>query len=161
METKYLLKKYDENIYKRIEKNLTEESNKLNEEMEQSRLKVKELGNQKKWIDWLSSYSDKIDEYEKYSPEQQKEFLDGIIDKILVRFDQETKHHHLKISFIMPLVDDGIKYKSQNIKDGYDLIDGKNDTGIAIQPPTAGRKSKLNTPSQNYSTVTDFAKLRG
>ena len=51
METKYLLKKYDETIYKKIEKNLTKELKKLNDEMEQSRLKIKELGSQKKWID--------------------------------------------------------------------------------------------------------------
>jgi len=161
METKYLLKKYDESIYKRIEKNLNEELNKLNEEIEQSRLKVKELGNQKKWIDWLSSYNDKIDEYEKYNPEQQKEFLDGIIDKILVRYDEKTNHHHLKISFIMPLVDDGIKYKSKDTKGGYDLIDGQNSTDISIsKEKTWGIEKKL-TPQPNYSTVTDFAKLRG
>ena len=48
METKYLLKKYDETIYQKIEKNLTDEMKKLNDEMEQSRLKIKELGSQKK-----------------------------------------------------------------------------------------------------------------
>lgn len=158
METKYLLKKYDENIYKRIEKNLTEELNKLNDEIEQSRLKVKELGNQKKWIDWLSSYNDKIDEYEKYNPEQQKQFLDGIIDKIRVHYDEKTNHHHLKISFIMPLIDDGIKYKSKNKKDGYDLIDGQNHTQIGIKPTPRGKKS---THLLNYSTVTDLAKFLG
>ena len=155
METKYLLKKYDESIYKIIEKNLTDELNKLNNEIEQSRLKVKELGNQKKWIDWLSSYNERIDEYEKYTPEQRKEFLDGLIDKIMVHFDEKTNEHHLKISFIMPLVDDGVKYKSKNKKDGYDLIDGSKDTAIGIKPQKAGRKSKLNTPYPNYSTVTD------
>ena len=55
----------------------------------------------------------------------------------------------------MPLVDDGIKYKSKNKKDGYDLIDGSKDTAIGIKPQKAGRKSKLNTHLLNYSTVTD------
>ena len=32
----------------------------------------------------------------------------------------------------MPLVDDGIKYKSKDTKDGYDLIDGQNSTEISI-----------------------------
>ena len=49
--------------------------------------------------------------------------------------------------------DDGIKYKSKNNKDRYDLIDGSKDTAIGIKPKKVGRKSKLNTPSQNYSTV--------
>ena len=59
------------------------------------------------------------------------------------------------------LVDDGIKYKSKNKKDGYDLIDGSKDTAIGIKPQKAGRKSKLNTHLLNYSTVTDFARFLG
>ena len=52
----------------------------------------------------------------------------------------------------MSLVDDGIRYKSDNKKDGYELVDGKKYTGIGIKPTPRGKKS---TPSQNYSTVTD------
>ena len=53
----------------------------------------------------------------------------------------------------MPLVDDGIKYKSKNKKDGYDLIDGQKSTAISIsKEKTWGIKKKL-TPQQNYSTV--------
>ena len=111
METKYLLKKYDETIYQKIEKNLSDELTKLNDEIEQSRLKIKELGNRKKWIDWLSAYNDRIEEYENYTEEERKIFLEGIIEHILVRYDKETNEHHLKISFVMPLIDDGIRYK--------------------------------------------------
>ena len=50
----------------------------------------------------------------------------------------------------MPLVDDGIKYKSKNRKDGYDLIDGSKDTAIAIKPTPKGKKT---THLPNYSTV--------
>ena len=60
--------------------------------------------------------------------------------------NEKTNEHHLKISFIMPLVNDGIRYKSDNKKDGYELVDGKKYTGI-------GRKPKSNTPQKNYSTV--------
>ena len=55
----------------------------------------------------------------------------------------------------MPLVDDGIKYKSDNKSDGYELIDGTKDTDLGIKPQKAGRKPKLNTPYPNYSTVTE------
>ena len=69
----------------------------------------------------------------------------------MVHFDENTNEHYLKISFIMPLVDDGIKYKSKNKKDGYDLVDGSKDTAIGIKPTPRGQKS---TPLPNYSTVT-------
>jgi hypothetical protein len=159
METKYLLKKYDETIYQKIEKNLTKELSKLNDEIDQSRLKIKDLGNQKKWVDWLSSYNERIEEYENYSPKERKVFLDGIIEKILVRYDKKLNEHHLKISFVMPLIDDGTKYKTKDKSDGYELVDGETDTVIGFQPPKDGRKGK-NTPKQDYSTVTVTGKLR-
>ena len=34
----------------------------------------------------------------------------------------------------MSLVDDGIRYKLDNKKDGYELVDGKKYTGIGIKP---------------------------
>ena len=155
METKYHLKKYDETIYQRIEKNLSEELSKLNDEIEQSGLKIKELGNQKKWVDWLSSYSARIEEYENYSPEERKVFLDGIIENIFVRYDRELNEHYLKISFVMPLIDDGIKYNTYDKSDGYELVDGETDTVIGFQPTKGGRKGKK-TPLLNYSTVTEY-----
>ena len=108
---------------------------------------------QKKWIDWLSSYNDRLEEYEQYSPEQRKDFLEGIIDNILVRYDKESNEHHLKISFIMPLVDDGIKYKTDDKSSGYDLVDGETDTVIGITPTPRGKKS---THLLNYSTVIEY-----
>lgn len=55
----------------------------------------------------------------------------------------------------MSLVDDGIRYKSDNKKDGYELVDGTKDTGIGIKPQKVGVKPKSNTPYPNYSTVTE------
>ena len=60
----------------------------------------------------------------------------------------------MQISFIMSLVDDGIRYKSDNKKDGYELVDGKKYTGIGIKPQKVGIKPKSNTHLPNYSTVT-------
>jgi len=53
----------------------------------------------------------------------------------------------------MSLVDDGIRYKSDNKKDGYELVDGNKYTGIGIKPQKVGLKSKSNTHLLNYSTV--------
>ena len=55
----------------------------------------------------------------------------------------------------MPLVDDGIKYKSKNKKDGYELIDGQNSTTISISKEKTWGIDKKLTPLLNYSTVTE------
>jgi hypothetical protein len=49
----------------------------------------------------------------------------------------------LKISFVMPLIDDGVEYKSDNKSDGYHLVDGVTGTIIAIKPTPLGRKEKI------------------
>jgi len=51
VETNNLLKKYDEVVYTRIASNLDAELKSKKDELEQTRLKRKELGNQKKWLD--------------------------------------------------------------------------------------------------------------
>ena len=58
----------------------------------------------------------------------------------------------IKIPVIVGIVDSGIKYKTKDKSEGYDLVDGKRETGIRFQPPPSGRKGK-NTPQQNYFTV--------
>ena len=55
----------------------------------------------------------------------------------------------------MPLIDDGIKYNTDDKSDGNELVDGETDTVIGFQPTKGGRKGK-NTPLPNYSTVTDW-----
>jgi len=67
----------------------------------------------------------------------------------------------MQISFIMSLVDDGIRYKSDNKKDGYELVDGKKYTGIGIKPQKVGIKPKSNTHLPNYSTDTYVVSFLG
>ena len=57
----------------------------------------------------------------------------------------------LKISFVMPLIDYGIKSKDKS--KGYGLVDGHTDTAIVFEPPKGGRNG-INTHLPDYSTVT-------
>ena len=57
----------------------------------------------------------------------------------------------------MPLIYDGIKYKSKDKSKGYDLIDDHTDTGISFKPTPRGKKT---TPQPNYSTVMENVSLK-
>lgn len=73
----------------------------------------------------MQKYADQVDELDTYFDEQKKEYLDGIIDRLEARLDQETKDHHLDIIFRLPLAGDGIEYVDKNNKSaGYELVDG-------------------------------------
>ena len=49
-------------VYEKIIGNLNEESDKKKEEIEQTRLRIKELGKEQKWLDWVQKYADQVDE---------------------------------------------------------------------------------------------------
>ena len=133
VETNNLLRKYDAEVYEKIVGNLNAELDKTKEEIEQTRLRIKELGKEQKWLDWVQKYADQVDELDTYSDEQKKEYLDGVIDRIEVRLDQETRDHHLDIIFRLPLVGDGVEYVDKNNKSaGYELVDGDTTTTTTV-----------------------------
>ena len=54
VETTNLLKRYDSEVYEKIKSNLDTELKSVKDQIEQSRLKTRELGNQKQWLDWIA-----------------------------------------------------------------------------------------------------------
>ena len=70
VETNNLLRKYDAEVYEKIIGNLNAELDKTKEEIEQTRLRIKELGKEQKWLDWVQKYADQVDELDTYSDEQ-------------------------------------------------------------------------------------------
>jgi DNA invertase Pin-like site-specific DNA recombinase len=134
VETNNLLKRYDDAVYAQIKSNLDAELKSKKDEIEQTRLRIKELGNQKRWLDWVEKYADQIGALDEFTNEDKKEYLEGILDRIEVRLDKETNDHELEIIFQMGLVGDGIEYVDADDKSaGYDLVEGATDASIVIQ----------------------------
>ena len=132
-ETNKLLQEYDEEIYAGIKTNLDEKLKSKKDEVEQTRLRIKELGNQKRWLDWVGKYADKVGAMDDFSNEDKKEYLEGILERVDVVLDKETNDHHLDLTFSMGLVDDGIEYTDPKNKSvGYEVIEGAKDASIVI-----------------------------
>ena len=143
VETNNLLKKYDAEVYKKG-RNLDEELKKIKNEIEQTRIRVKELGKEQKWLDWMDKYADQVGEMSDYKDEQKKEYLDGVVDKILVSLDKDTNDHHLDVVFRLPLVGDGIEYKDKKNKTaGYKLIDGDVSQQTVIPHKVVSERGKV------------------
>ena len=134
VETKNLLNEYDDaEIYAGIKSNLVAELKKVKDDIEQTRIAIKELGNQNKWLDWIEKYGDDLRLKNDLSKEDKKDYLEGLIEKIGVRLDKETNDHHLTINFQMGLVGDRIEYVDQGHKsDGYEVIEGDKGEDMVI-----------------------------
>ena len=134
LETNNLLQKYDAEVYSKIITNLNEESVKKKDEIEQTRLRVLELGREHKWWDWVEKHAGKVDELVEYTDQEKREYLEGIVDRIEVFMSKETKDHYLDIVFQLRLVDDGVQYLDENDKyAGFQIVEGKNTQTIAVK----------------------------
>jgi hypothetical protein len=106
IETDHLLERMDKKLYRRVRKNLDEEKEKVKDHLRQTRLRMKEIGNQEKWMNSVSRFHSHLETIETKSEEDKKKFLSDFIDRIDVRYTQETKEHELTIKFKLPIVGD-------------------------------------------------------
>ena len=154
VETNNMLKKYDEVVYQKMSENLGQELDKKKDEIEQTRIRIKELGKEQKWLDWVEKYADQVGELGDYKDTQKKEYLEGIVDRINVSLDKTTKDHHLDIVFRLPLVGDDIEYKdAKNKSAGYEVVGGEKTSSTVIPysvvKSKGEEKRKLGRQTQN------------
>ena len=133
VETNHLLQRYDEEVYAKIKSNLDAELRTKKDEIEQNRIRIKEVGNERRWLDWVENYAARVDSFKEFSKEEKKECLEGIVRRIDVTLDKKTNDHHLDLTFALPLVGDGIEYQNPKKKgDGYRVIEGSEHASTVI-----------------------------
>ncbi|MDG2255788.1 MAG: hypothetical protein P8L49_12600, partial [Opitutaceae bacterium] len=133
VETNHLLQRYDEEVYARIKSNLDAELRTKRDEIEQNRIRIKEVGNERRWLDWVEKYADRVDSLKDFSKEEKKEYLEGIVRRIDVTLDKKTNDHQLDLTFALPLFGDGIEYQNPKKKgNGYRVIEGSEHASTVI-----------------------------
>jgi DNA invertase Pin-like site-specific DNA recombinase len=134
----------DDESFKIVVENIQSKMTDLNDEMEQSRLRVQQLGNERQWIDWLGRFGKDIDLKSTLTPKLRKEYLSGLLERVEVDLDKETNAHIISLHFKLGLVGDGIKYLNPSKKSqGYDLVEGENETVFEVPfTENRGRKKK-------------------
>ncbi len=150
IETDNILNKYpSSDIYKSLKKDLTKRYNQTLSEIEDIRNSLNQIGNDKMWFDWIDRFSEEIKSIEKVDAPLKKELLKKIINKIMVEYDHNEMVHILTINFKIPVC----------ITHSNEALDTSKN---GIKPLLSAFKAEnQNEPFGNYSTVTDFAKLRG
>jgi DNA invertase Pin-like site-specific DNA recombinase len=130
VETDNLLKKYDDVVYQRVKENLVGDIKSKKDALEQTRIRTKELGNQKKWLDWLGKYGEDLTLIGDLPKEGQKEYFHRFVDRIEVRLEKETNDHLLTVYFQLGLVGDGIEYTDTD--KGYTVVEGGRDASVVV-----------------------------
>lgn len=101
----------------------------LNFESEKKDLKrkLKVISEDRIWVDWVKEFQNHITDLKtnKMSLEDRKRFVDGVVDRIVVK-TEDTQTHSFSITFKFPFVGSHIKWRDQKDKSkGYDLIEGE------------------------------------
>ena len=124
IETDRLLEKMDLDLFKQVRKNLDQERNKVVAEVDGLREALSEATTRSRWIDWVSKFREKYKEVDDLSPEQKKEYLAGVLNKIDVYLDHGTNEHTLVLDFKFPIVEDAYSSVDRRVIEGrhaYDL----------------------------------------
>jgi len=108
----------DKGVKKDILKNSEQEILKLNKEKDLLELEIDNFNKQGEWIDWISKYQKRLSKEGEKDKKEQREFLMGVIDRIMITIINKKKHQ-LDIHYKLPIVGD--KYgstKKNRITDG-------------------------------------------
>jgi DNA invertase Pin-like site-specific DNA recombinase len=165
VETEYLLETSNDEtkqkLHQKITNRITVRLDNLKNEMLQVDKNIEALRAERNWIDWVSKYGEQVNLQTDAKPEEQRDYLQGLIDKIDVWEDDENGGHKIIIHFNIGIVEDEILYNDPNQKNkGYEVKEGQKKVGGLIPKSPKGRSDK-EYPLLDYSTVTDFAKFRG
>ncbi len=126
IETDRLLERMDEKLYRQVKKNLRDELNSARGDLEQSRLHIQETVDQKRWIDWVGKFHEMYADVDHLSPEDRKDYLEGVVDRLTVNLDSKTNEHVIDITFKFPIVGDQMGYLDGSLKSKqYEVIDGQ------------------------------------
>lgn len=142
VETERLLEQLSPEQYPIVKSNISGEKIKTEAVIEQIENEIIGANRQKKWINWVSKFQSKIDDYKKYSLAQKKEFLMGLITVIDVHMiDSQT--HWLDVEFNIPLVDDELVYVDSAKKSrGAKVVPGVNSLMIEHKSRPYSKKNE-------------------
>jgi DNA invertase Pin-like site-specific DNA recombinase len=132
LETDGLLKRRNALEVSNIMKNVETYRMEIHSERETLRQQIYSIENQTRWVDWMSKFGDRINQMSDFTPEEKKNFLRGVIDRIgVTTLDKQT--HELHLRFRIPYVNDSLVWKSRADKaKGYTIKNGVSDISVEI-----------------------------
>jgi hypothetical protein len=126
IETDWLLERMDEQLYRQVKKNLQDELQTTRNDLDLCRIHIQEMVDQNRWIDWVGKFQEVYGDVDHLSPQDRKEYLEGVIDNLVVNLDPKTNEHVIDINFKFPIVADQFQYIDESQKSkGYEVIEGE------------------------------------
>ena len=121
----HILEKTADNIHRNIRTNLDQELENLTAELAQVDLQHREITREKRWVAWVKKFEDQFDSLDDLPQEDRKQYIEGLVDRLVVKLDDETKEPLVEVRFHLPIVKDQLVYRDETEKSlGYDIEEG-------------------------------------
>ena len=140
LEANRVLKQLNDTSYRTMTLRVNAELQEIEDQLEKIRLELVGATNGKKWISWLKEFGQEIESLDSMSKEQKKVYIEGLVKRIDVTWNEEKREHNLNLILNLPIVNDGITWraKDQYERDGrrvkrHDVFEGDNKTTIIVQ----------------------------
>ena len=117
VETNRILERVSSEQYPMIKANITDERTSTEAQVELLQDEIDGVARHQKWVDWVGMFKKQIAEQKKFTPQQKRAFLEGLLAGIDVKL-LDTKTHQLTVQFQLPIVNDSLEYESKGKKSG-------------------------------------------
>jgi DNA invertase Pin-like site-specific DNA recombinase len=133
LEANRLLKQLNDVSYQTMTLRIHNELRDVEDQLEQLRNEFDGATNGRKWISWLKAFGSEIDNLDSKSNAEKKQYIEGLVKRIDVRWNEDAREHELMLSTHLPIVNDGITWRDKDKIVGkgrnairYDVHEGTN-----------------------------------
>ena len=114
LEANRLLKQLNEVSYQTMTLRIHSELRDVEDQLEQLRNEFDGATNGRKWISWLKEFGSEIDNLDSKSDAEKKQYIEGLVKRIDVRWNEDARAHELMLTTHLPIVNDGITWRDKD-----------------------------------------------
>lgn len=140
LEANRLLKQLNDTSYQVMTVRIGTEIRDVEDQLASLRNEVDGATNGRKWTSWLKSFGNEIEGLDSKSDLERKQYLEGLVKRIDVRWREESREHELTLTMHLPIVDDGITWRDKDKIVGkgrqsvrYDLHEGTRTVSVVAK----------------------------
>jgi hypothetical protein len=134
LQARHLMEELDEVAFKAARGQVEDAENRLQIELSNVKLNLRDEGEKKQLVDWVSMFGKEVDGKKSLAKEQRQAYLAGLIESIDAKFDAKSRDHELTLHFHHPIVGDSIRWRDPEKKSlGYSISEGSALTKLRVK----------------------------
>lgn len=134
LEANRLMNKLGDTSYQTTVARIAQEKDRLELALSDARRELHGASETRKWVNWIDEFGKEVKDASQMTDEERKTYIEGLVERIDVKYLPETREHQLLMHFHLPIVGDGIKWLDPDKKSrGYEVLEGDREATLAVK----------------------------